>query len=239
MKRIVAGGHPLTGAPAGEAVGPDGVGPVAEVGLLGPAPLIGIAFFVLWVTIGLLTAVVLSRWGHDLRSTGALGLVFGPLFIPLAVHLRRGQSEMEPVLVAPGRAGPGLDVLVSLQCPPAGAASVLPVLHLLGNRLGRLTLVRVLDFESMRDERERAQAELELSCAALFLAEYEPSLLLLAGHPRRALQDYAAHAGPDAVFVVGGSRRSRSQRRPGRCGAPSPEPPVLVVADVARRERRA
>ena len=212
----------------------------AEVGPFGPAPLIGIAFFGAWVTAGLLTAVALSRQGHDLRSTGALGLVFGPLFIPFARQLRKDEERAKPVLVAPGRTKHGpVDVLVHLRCPPAGAVSVLPVLHLLGDRLGRVTVVRVLDFESMNDDKERASAELELSCAALFLGEYEPSLLLLPGHPLHAPQDHATAQGFDAVIVVDGSPRAAPRRRPGSSHAGNPKPPVLVVADAPRLERPA
>jgi len=211
-----------------------------EVDLFGPAPLVGIALLGAWVTAGLLTAVVLSRQGHDLRSTGALGFVFGPLFIPFARELRRDEEQAKPVLVAPGRTKGGpVDVLINLRCPPAGAASVLPVLELLGPRLGRVTLVRVLDFESMKDDEERASAELELSCASLFLGDYEPSLLLLPGHPLQAPQEHAAAEGFDAVIVVGGSRRAALRRRPRPADAGDPEPPVLVVADAAHLERRA
>ena len=211
----------------------------AEVGLFGPAPLIGIAFFGAWVIAGLLTAFALSRQGHDLRSTGALGFVFGPLFIPFARELRRDEEQAKPVLVAPGRTREGpVNVLVNLRCPPAGAASVLPVLHLLGHRLGRLTLVRVLDFESMTDDEERASAELELSCASLFLGEYEPSLLLLPGHSLHAPQEHAAAEGFDAVIVVDGSR-AVPRKRTRSSHAINPEPPVLVVADAPRLERRA
>ena len=212
----------------------------AEVGLFGPAPLIGIAFVGAWVTAGLITAVALSRQGHDLRSTGALGLVFGPLFIPLARELRKNEEQAKPVLVAPGRTREGpVNVLVNLQCPPAGAASVLPILDMLGHRLGRVTLVRVLDFESMNDDEERASAELELSCASLFIGEYEPSLLLLPGHPLHAPQDHAAAQGFDAVIVVDGSERAVPRKRPGSSRAVNPEPPVLVVADAPRLEPRA
>ena len=210
-----------------------------EVGLFGPAPLVGVALIGGWVTAGLLTAVALSRHGHDLRSTGALGLVFGPLFIPFARELRKNEEEAKPVLVAPGRTREGpVDVLVNLRCPPAGAASVLPVLQLLGHRLGRVTLVRVLDFESMQDDEERASAELQLSCASLFLGEYEPSLLLLPGHSMHAAREHAAAEGFDALIVVGGSQRVAPRKGSRPSGAGKPEPPVLVVADSPRHERR-
>lgn len=211
-----------------------------DVGLFGPAPLVGIVFFALWVTTGLVTAVILSRHGHDLRSNGAVGLVFGPLYIPFAMRLRREERGVKPVLVAEGRSSPGpVDVLISLQGSPAGAASALPVLQLLGHRVGRVTLVRVVDFESIQDDDERAAAEAELSCASLFLVEHDPSLLLLPGHPLDAPREYAATAGFDAVIVVGDSGGTGLPKH--RHG-PTPgdrEPLVLVVADAPQHERRA
>ena len=212
----------------------------ADVGLFGPAPLVGIVFFALWITAGLVTAVILSRHGHDLRSNGAVGVVFGPLYIPFAMRLRREERAVKPVLVSEGHSGSGpVDVLIGLQGSPAGAASALPVLQLLGHRVGRVTLARVLDFESIQDDDDRAAAEAELSCASLFLVEYDPSLLLLPGHPLEAPREYAASAGFDAVIVVGD---------PGGAGVPKRRPPavpgdreplVLVVADAPQHERRA
>jgi hypothetical protein len=211
-----------------------------DVGMFGPAPLVGVTFFALWVTAGLVTAVIMSRHGHDLRSNGAVGLVFGPLYIPFAMRLRMDERAVKPVLVAEGRSGPGpVDVLIGLQGSPAGAASALSVLHLLGNRVGRVTLARVLDFESIQDDADRAAAEAELSCASLFLGEYEPSLLLLPGHPLHAPREHAAAAGFDAVIVVGDRGGAALPKRRRASSPGDREPLVLVVADAPQCERRA
>lgn len=212
----------------------------ADVGLFGPAPMVGVVFFALWVTAGLVTAVIMSRHGHHLRSNGAVGLVFGPLYIPFAMRLRKEERAVKPVFVAEGRSRPGpVDVLIGLQGSPAGAASALPVLQLLGHRVGRVTLARVLDFESIQDDEDRAAAEAELSCASLFLVEYEPSLLLLPGHPLDAPREYAAAAGFDAVVVVGDRGGAGLPKRPRRANPGDREPLVLVVADAPQCERRA
>ena len=212
----------------------------ADVGLFGPAPLVGVVFFALWITVGLVTAVVLSRHGHDLRSNGAVGLVFGPLYIPFAMRLRKDEKAVKPVLVTEGRRRPGpVDVLIGIQGSPDGAASALPALQLLGHRVGRVTLARVLDFESIQDDDERAAAEAELSCASLFLGEYEPSLLLLPGHPLDAPREYAVAAGFDAVIVVGDSSGAGLPKRRRRAKPGNREPLVLVVADAPQCERRA
>ena len=213
---------------------------MTDVGLFGPAPLIGVVFFALWAIAGLVTAVILSRHGHDLRSNGAVGLVFGPLYIPFAMRLRRDERAVKPVLVSEGHSGSGpVDVLIGLQGSPAGAASALPVLQILGDRVGRVTLARVLDFEAIQDDDDLAAAEAELSCASLFLVEYDPSLLLLPGHPLEAPREYAATAGFDAVIVVGDPCGAGLPKRRRRANPGDREPLVLVVADAPQCERRA
>ena len=214
------------------------VAPVADLAPLGPPPLLGVAFLIAWMSTGLLTAFVLSRQGHDGRSTGALGFVFGPLFVPLAMEARKRRDEVEPFIVAPGRRGEGpVDVLVVLDCPTAQAPAALPILDMLGPRLGGVTLARVLDFESIQDERERGEAGLELSCASLFLCQHEPGLVLLAGKPCDAPRAYAAEAGYDLVVLVASERRGRLRRRSRRSDRTNLHVSAAVVADVSPYER--
>ena len=209
-------------------------------GLGEPTPRLGAGFLLAWVTAGLLTAVILKRRGHEFRSAAALGLVFGPLFIPLAreaMRRRREDTAKGSIAVSGGSARRGpVDVLVGLLAPAASVTSIIPILDTLGDRLGRLTLARVLTFESFRDEEDRNRAALELGCAELFLTDYGPSTVFVPGHPRTALVAHATEAGYDLLIIV---RRSRRRRLSG--AAPvlpeftSPVP-TLVVADAPRRE---
>ena len=199
----------------------------------------GVGFLLAWVTAGLVTALVVKRRGHDFRSAAALGVVFGPLFIPLAIQAIRNREDEGPILLSSGRdRGGPVDVLVGLVGPAASAPSVIPILGTLDHRLGRLTLACALDFESVVDEQERARAEVELSCAALFLCDYQPSLVLLPGHPRKALAAHAAEAGYDLLIIVGCSGRRLLPRR-ARAAGPSGHGgiPMLLVADAPRREQ--
>ncbi len=112
------------------------------------------------------------------------------------------------MLVQPGEKGQGpVDVLIGLDGPTSSAASVIPILRVLDQRLGRLTLARVLDFESMRDDEARARASLTLSCASLFLCHHQPSIVLVPGHGWRALVAHAVAAKYDVVVIVTGPRR--------------------------------
>ena len=185
---------------------------------LGELPLrVGFAFLVVWAAAGIVAAVVLRQRGHHFASTAALGLVFGPLFIPLAVRYARARNNPAcrgPIVVAAGMTGSGpVDVLVGLVGESPDVSAVLPVLRSLGERLGRLTVARVLTFELMLDEAERTRAALELSCSALFLHEHDPQLVLLGGHIRHALCDHAWAAGYHLVVMVAPSRRALLPRR--------------------------
>lgn len=232
---------PSEGSPL--ALGTDSVPAASSAtsGLGEPTPVFGAAFLLAWVTAGLLAAVVLKRRGHEFRSAAALGFVFGPLFIPLArqaMRRRRDDTTTVPVPVSAGRARQGpADVLVGLLAPSPCVTSVIPILDTLGDRLGRLTLARVLDFESFREDEERTRAALELSCAELFLADYRPSTVLVPGHPRTALVAHAAEAGYDLLIIVRRSRRRRLSGSAPVLPASSGPVPTLVVADAPRRER--
>lgn len=244
MNRIAVLSRPSVGSSLGSTSPPtaavEGGSAVSTTGasLSEPTPVIGVGFLLAWVTIGLLTAAVLRRRGHDFRSAAALGFVFGPLFIPLALRtLRDGQEDAEPVLIRPGDPGRGpVDVLIGLDGPTSSAASVIPILRVLDQRLGRLALARVLDFESVRDEEKLARAGLTLSCASLFLGHHQPSIVLVPGHGRRALVEHAVAAGYDLVVIVTSSRRALLSR-PLRELQASVDVPVLLMADAAPRGR--
>ncbi len=141
------------------------------------------------------------------------------------------------MLVQPGEQGQGpVDVLVGLDGPTSSAASVIPILRVLDQRLGRLTLARVLDFESMRDDEARARAALTVACASLFLCHHQPSIVLVPGHGRRALVAHAVAAKYDVVLIVTGPRRRLLSGSIQGVEAPV-DVPVLLVADAAARER--
>ncbi len=211
------------------------------VGGLGEfTPRVGFAFLLVWAATGIAAAVVLRQRGHHFGSTAALGLVFGPLFIPLAVQYARARqhaASMGPIVLARGTVGSGpVDVLVGLVGDAPDVSAVLPVLRSVGERLGRVTVARVLDFESMLDQEERTRVALELSCSSLFLYEHDPELVLLGGHPRRALCDHASKAGYDLVVVVSRARAFLFRREPASHARRGVVPMLFVPAAPAAQE---
>ncbi len=204
------------------------------VGVLGEfTPRFGLAFLLVWAATGIAAAIVLRRRGHHFPSTAALGLVFGPLFVPLAVQYaraRRDEARTGPVVVAKGTVGSGpVNVLVGLVSDAPDVSAALPVLRSVGERLGRVTVARVLDFESMLDEEERTRAALQLSCSSLFLYDHDPELVLLGGRFRRALCDHASRAGYELVVVVGRAQRALLPRREPAADARAVHVPMLFV----------
>jgi nucleotide-binding universal stress UspA family protein len=171
-----------------------------------------------WVGVGLLLALVMGRHGHDPFAWWLLGTLLGPLALPLAISAqrrRRGQAW----LVRSGRPGQGpVDVLVGLDGSGEATAALAAALELLGPRLGRLTLVTVLELDaSVEHDRAQAQARAGLErrgrLVQLRLATGQhgpddgrrvPQLVLAAGHPAQVLSRLAAEGGYDLLVV--GSR---------------------------------
>jgi nucleotide-binding universal stress UspA family protein len=150
---------------------------------------------------------------------------------------------------------------------PESAAATTAALELLGDRVGRLTLVAVTDLDDSyagREERVRLQGELErqAEAARAWLRELDgpaqakqtvvPELQLMAGRPATALDTIAAEDGYD-LMVVGqrhrdvqcpARQRGDQPRRPGqRAGAdrrrPGHEGPDRAQAALSRPSRPA
>jgi hypothetical protein len=188
----------------------DGVGPHSTLGLA-TSPVAVVSVLAAWAVSGLLMAWILARRGHDGRVLGALGVVFGPLVIGLAMEaLRHGERGVRPIVLDAGRWGPGTThALVGVLGSGASVTDALPSLQLIGRDLARVTVAAVIDFQSAesddwRDAKGPAARELQL--ASVFLTDYQPSLVLLAGRPERALSAYAAEHGCDVVIVTGEGR---------------------------------
>jgi nucleotide-binding universal stress UspA family protein len=171
-----------------------------------------------WVGIGLLLALIMGRHGHDPFAWWLLGTLLGPLALPLAVSAehRRGERAW---LVRGGRPGRGpVDVLVGLDDSGEAAAALATVLDLLGPRLGRLTLVTVLELDaSVEHNRAQARARAELErqgrLVQLRLSTHQhgpddgrrvPRLVLATGYPTQVLSRLATEGGYDLLVV--GSR---------------------------------
>jgi nucleotide-binding universal stress UspA family protein len=147
-----------------------------------------------------------------------LSALEGPFAIPLALAARRRERELQPpVVLAPGRAGPGaLDVLVGIDGSPDAVNAAVVAARLFGSRVHRITLAAVVDYDTaiaMREpsglhpppfwEEEAARSWLAQATRALGeSARIEPRIVLLAGNPADAL-DRCAREGGSHVIVTG------------------------------------
>jgi hypothetical protein len=114
--------------------------------------------------IGFVLAIVMGRLGHSPFAWGLLGLLLGPIALLLALVEVRNERPWWTRLVASGDPGSGpVDVLVGIDGSPESAAATTAALQLLGDRVGRLTLVAVTEVDdSTAGHRERARLREEL-----------------------------------------------------------------------------
>jgi hypothetical protein len=103
---------------------------------------------VTFACIGFVLAIVMGRLGHSTFAWGLLGLVLGPIALLLALVEVRSERPWWTRRVASGHPGSGpVDVLVGIDGSPESAAATTAALGLLGDRVGRLTLVAVTEVD--------------------------------------------------------------------------------------------
>jgi nucleotide-binding universal stress UspA family protein len=209
---------------------------------------------VTFVCIGLVLAIVMGRLGHSPFAWGLLGLLLGPIALLLALVEVRNERPWWTRLVASGP----VDVLVGIDGSPESAAATTAALELLGDRVGRLTLVAVTEVDDStagREERARLRQELERQAEAVraWLQERDgsaqaklkvtPELQLMSGPPARTLDTIAAEDGY-GLLVVGARGAGMSSVLLGSVAtrlAARASVPVLIIGDQVvkgRAERR-
>jgi nucleotide-binding universal stress UspA family protein len=212
----------------------------------------------IFACIGVVLAVAMGRLGHSAFSWGLLGLVLGPIALILAlITVKNGRPWSR--LVAGGVAGKGpVDVLVGIDGSPESRAATTTVLELIGNRVGRLTLVAVTAIDtsvSGRHEQARLQHELDWQAQRVQawlqarLADQlqageadklvTPKLMLRSGQPAVELERIAAEDGY-GLLVVGARGAGLSRALLGSVAtrlAAGAKVPVLVVSDHAAQSR--
>jgi nucleotide-binding universal stress UspA family protein len=204
---------------------------------------------VTFACIGLVLALVMGRLGHSPFAWGLLGLVLGPIALLLALVEVRSERPWRTRLVASGDPGSGpVDVLVGIDGSPESAAATTAALELLGDRVGRLTLVAVTEVDDStagHQERERLREELERQAEAVRAWQHEqrrtvkavrpviPELQLLSGPPARTLDTIAAQDGY-GLLVVGAKGAGMSSVLLGSVAtrlAARASVPVLIIGD--------
>jgi nucleotide-binding universal stress UspA family protein len=204
---------------------------------------------VTFACIGLVLALVMGRLGHSPFAWGLLGLVLGPIALLLALVEVRSERPWWTRLVASGAPGSGpVDVLVGIDGSPESAAATTAALELLGDRVGRLTLVAVTEIDDStagHQERARLREELERQAEAVRAWQAEqrrtvkavrpviPELQLRSGPPARTLDTIAAEDGY-GLLVVGARGAGMSSVLLGSVAtrlAARASVPVLIIGD--------
>jgi nucleotide-binding universal stress UspA family protein len=164
----------------------------------------------LWIVIGVSASIVMGRRGYSPFAWLLLGSILGPLVIPLAVGTIRGAREDPTVLPHPFRESVGgagtVDLLVGIDGSVHSEDALRAALALFGNRIGRLTLADVIDYDSAmsgRFPRDTERLAIEgLEGLAASVGAIAPDTVLLVGQPAEALIEHAAEDGYE-VLVVG------------------------------------
>ena len=170
-----------------------------------------LGIFLTWAAIGGVSALVMGRRGYAPFSWLVLGAVLGPLVVPLAFSRTRQARQLSRGTDLGMRRGP-VDVLVGIDGSAESIAAATAVSVLLGDRLGRLTLATVVDYDAAlggdAGETHRA-ARLVLAQAVEAVAEsvgHEVDAVVLAGKPADVLAAHATDGGYDLIAV---GRRGR------------------------------
>jgi nucleotide-binding universal stress UspA family protein len=161
-----------------------------------------------WALIGVVAAVVMGRRGHAVYPWVALGVVLGPLVIPLTISaVRREQSTSEPTIVRTDLRSPQLAVLAGVDGSEDATGALVTAIALFGNRIGRLTIATVLDFalEQTSAGRETQARAVEMLATharvGAELLERDVDTTMLYGRPADALVQHALDGNYDLIVV--------------------------------------
>jgi len=156
-----------------------------------------------WATIGVVLAMVMGRRGHNGFGWLVLGMLLGPLGVVMAIDAGRHDEQLLPTAASdpvPAARGPGtVDVLVGYDGSPESAGAPQAVVDLLGDRLGRLTVVTVVPYGGLHDQERLARERLGGLAARTpgRVCEFE----IVHGHPSDALRECAIEGGYDLLAV--------------------------------------
>jgi len=166
-----------------------------------------------WAVIGILLAVVMRRKGYDFFQWLVVGVVLGPLAVPIAIErsffhgrpLR--QSEHTPTGDAVG-----FDVLAGLDGSSDAVNALESAMGLFGGLVTSLTIATVLNYDSQSSQvglAAQSEAQLALDSVAENLTVSPVTTTLLYGRPDQALAEFARTTGIELI-VVGARGRDAS-----------------------------
>ena len=172
-----------------------------------------VAVVLVWAFVGVSTALVMGRRGHEPFMWLVLAIAFGPLVLPLAMyalwHDRPGLFERLP---SDHRGAGTVDALVGIDDSQEANDALRSAIDLLSDRLGRLMLATVVDYDTaarsrLAEENQRARYALVRTANATGL---RLEIVLLSGRPADALRKHAVEQGYELIVV---RRRGRGASR--------------------------
>lgn len=166
-----------------------------------------------WALFGVSTALLMGRRGHQPFMWLVLAIVFGPLVVPLAASALRHHRQGLVQRLSFGHAGTGtVDVLGGIDGSSEAEQAIVSAIHMLGSRLGRVTLAAVVDYDiaadsGMAEEKDRARTAIARAAGATGV---QPETILLSGRPAEALRKRAVEEGYELIVI--GRRGSGASR---------------------------
>jgi nucleotide-binding universal stress UspA family protein len=169
---------------------------------------------VIWIAIGVVTALFMGRRGYSPWGWGLLGAMLGPMVLPFLFLRPYEKAAPDPLrVVHRGTTAPtGISALVGVDGSPQSHAAAQEVVALFGPRLRSLTLATVVDFDTAERIEHGADTESDRAARTILAAAecdsptVRPTTVMLRGRPATAL---AAYAREHAIDVVAVGRRGR------------------------------
>lgn len=160
---------------------------------------------VCWVLVGAGTAYLMRRRGHDLRVWLALGIVLGPLVIPLAIERNRfhrvAERQLQDIPTPPQE---GFDLLAGIDGSDESILALRTAMGLFGDSVTSVTLATVLEYDADSESAgpeplEEARSILDDVRSSLGLGDVRTEVLF--GRADRALADFARTHGAELIVV--------------------------------------
>ncbi len=196
--------------------------------------MVGFILLLAWVSFGVLLALVMGRRGHAPAAWGILGMMLGPLAVPIALNVER-QHRRSPVtaLTTGEPIRQGIAVLAGIDGSEEARLALGRGVTLLGSRIGRLAIVTVLPYDGEDDpvvvERDQIQTRQWMRAARDAAPGVAAEEHVMTGRPAEVLADLAESDDFD-VIVVGVRGHGMSPRLFGSvAGALAHSSPVPVL----------
>jgi len=185
------------------------------------------------LSIGITLAVLMGRRGHNAFEWFLIGAILGPIALPLAWARTSSEPAALNREIVDAASGPGtgpVDVLIGIDGSRESETALRTAVEILGQRIGRLTLAGVTEFDygssQARADTERALESLRAMAASASVSA--PGIMMLSGRPADALSEHALRDGYH-LLVVGRRGRGASKAILGSTAARLTSAPIPVL----------